>query len=150
MSILISILYGHSIDTRSILVWIPSKIPEVCTECGEPAHDGQTCNEAEAARDPALAELLRSEHWTRCPHCRAATERVAGCNFMTCASEKSSSLAKVARRSGLGAVPPCSQTPSARGKHRTLENIGPWKTANEEEFFIFDSSQASVAHTPLV
>ena len=32
----------------------------------------------QAARDPDLAALLANESWTRCPHCRAACERVSG------------------------------------------------------------------------
>ena len=36
-------------------------------------------SEGQAARDPDLAALLANESWTRCPHCRAACERLSGC-----------------------------------------------------------------------
>lgn len=56
-------------------------------------HPRMTCKEAIAREDDGLEvstfeKLVRDMKWQKCPKCQAATERAAGCNFMSCPSDK--------------------------------------------------------------
>lgn len=69
----------------------PSCFSAVCNGCHEDAHDGLSCAESKAQRDPAEQERL-SDAWIasqggrvkKCPQCSVPIEKVDGCNHMTC------------------------------------------------------------------
>jgi len=61
----------------------------VCVSCGED-HEGLSCDEWKAYRDPDARERLLerwaegSEHVKKCPECKILIEKNGGCNHMTC------------------------------------------------------------------
>jgi len=69
----------------------PSCFSAVCNGCHEDAHDGLSCAESKAQRDPAEQERL-NETWItsqggrvkKCPQCSVLIEKVDGCNHVTC------------------------------------------------------------------
>jgi len=69
----------------------PSCFSAVCNGCHEDSHDGFSCAESKARRDPAEEERL-NDAWIasqggrvkKCPQCNVLIEKVDGCNHMTC------------------------------------------------------------------
>ncbi|KAN0085637.1 hypothetical protein V8E55_006771 [Tylopilus felleus] len=69
----------------------PSCFSVVCNGCHEDAHDGLSCAEGKAQRDPAERERL-NDAWIasqngrvrKCPQCSVPIEKLDGCNHMTC------------------------------------------------------------------
>uniref|UniRef100_A0A383VK43 RBR-type E3 ubiquitin transferase n=1 Tax=Tetradesmus obliquus TaxID=3088 RepID=A0A383VK43_TETOB len=64
---------------------------ECCTSCRCAWHAGLSCASYQALpasekgeADLALFQLGSSQHWRRCPTCRAMVERIEGCNYMMC------------------------------------------------------------------
>ncbi|WIA08055.1 hypothetical protein OEZ85_007521 [Tetradesmus obliquus] len=64
---------------------------ECCTSCRCAWHAGLSCGAYQALpasergeADLALFQLGSSQHWRRCPTCRAMVERIEGCNYMMC------------------------------------------------------------------
>ncbi|WIA28119.1 hypothetical protein OEZ86_010695 [Tetradesmus obliquus] len=64
---------------------------ECCTSCRCAWHAGLSCGAFQALpasergeADLALFQLGSSQHWRRCPTCRAMVERIEGCNYMMC------------------------------------------------------------------
>ncbi|KAG8216297.1 hypothetical protein J3R82DRAFT_6360 [Butyriboletus roseoflavus] len=70
----------------------PSCFSAVCNGCHEDGHDGMSCAESKARRDPAEMERL-NDAWIasqggrvkKCPRCSVPIEKLEGCNHMTCA-----------------------------------------------------------------
>jgi len=69
----------------------PSCFSAVCNGCHEDAHDGLSCAESKAQRDPVEQERLndvwiasQSGRVKRCPQCNVLIEKVDGCNQITC------------------------------------------------------------------
>lgn len=69
----------------------PSCFSAVCNGCHEDGHDGLSCAESKAQRDPAELERL-NDAWIasqggrvkKCPRCSVLIEKLEGCNHMTC------------------------------------------------------------------
>lgn len=69
----------------------PSCFSAVCNGCHEDGHDGLSCAERKAQRDPAEQERL-NDVWIasqggrvkKCPRCSVPIEKLEGCNHMTC------------------------------------------------------------------
>ena len=69
----------------------PSCFSAVCNGCHEDAHDGLSCAESKARRDPA-EQVRLNDAWIasqngrvkRCPQCSIPIEKLEGCNHMTC------------------------------------------------------------------
>ncbi|KAI9458067.1 hypothetical protein HD554DRAFT_2300903 [Boletus coccyginus] len=69
----------------------PSCFSAVCNGCHEDVHDGLSCAESKARRDPAEQERL-NDAWIasqggrvkKCPQCSVLIEKIEGCNHMTC------------------------------------------------------------------
>ncbi|KAG6379491.1 hypothetical protein JVT61DRAFT_9981 [Boletus reticuloceps] len=69
----------------------PSCFSAVCNGCHEDVHDGLSCAQSKAQRDPAEQERL-NDAWIasqngrvkKCPRCSVLIEKIEGCNHMTC------------------------------------------------------------------
>lgn len=69
----------------------PSCFSAVCNGCHEDTHDGLSCAESKARRNPAEQERL-NDVWIasqggrvkKCPQCSVLIEKLEGCNHMTC------------------------------------------------------------------
>ena len=53
----------------------------MCFKCGQVSHPGKTCTLVENAK---LAEYISSHGVIKCPKCAFGTEKIEGCNHMTC------------------------------------------------------------------
>ena len=69
----------------------PSCFSAVCNGCHEEAHEGLSCAESKARRDPAEQERLNNAWMAsqngrvkKCPQCSVLIEKLEGCNHMTC------------------------------------------------------------------
>ncbi|KAK7962118.1 uncharacterized protein PG986_002943 [Apiospora aurea] len=74
-------------DRTDTAGWCWTCEADTCLTCRQAAHDG-ACDEELLQRskeaDETLLRLAEEEGWTQCPACNAMTERIDGCNFMTC------------------------------------------------------------------
>ena len=53
----------------------------MCFKCGAVSHRGVSCNNVGNAE---LRNYIRSNNVGKCPHCGFGTEKIDGCNQMTC------------------------------------------------------------------
>lgn len=53
----------------------------ICTICNKQYHNNITCDEA---MDAEIKQWSRSKEVQRCPKCKILTEKIAGCNHITC------------------------------------------------------------------
>jgi hypothetical protein len=82
-------IYRHSpTDSGTRTLQCPSCFSTICSACDEEAHEGMTCQERKAYKDPAeqdrLFNIWANEHGKQCPECRRVIEKNEGCNHMTC------------------------------------------------------------------
>ncbi|KAK8016577.1 hypothetical protein PG993_014766 [Apiospora rasikravindrae] len=79
--------YIHTEDRTDTAGWCWICEVNTCLTCREAAHTG-ACDEEVLQRskeaDETLLRLAQEKGWTQCPACNAMTERIDGCNFMTC------------------------------------------------------------------
>jgi hypothetical protein len=54
----------------------------MCFKCGAVAHPGASCNSVGNAE---LREYIKNSNVVKCPNCGFGTEKIDGCNHMTCA-----------------------------------------------------------------
>lgn len=54
----------------------------MCFKCGAVAHPGTSCNSVGNAE---LREYIKNSNVVKCPNCGFGTEKIDGCNHMTCA-----------------------------------------------------------------
>lgn len=79
----------YQCDTDRQFHQCPSCFSRICSMCNEEAHERMTCQERRIHSDPAEQDRLNNE-WARasnakrCPTCQAMTEKIEGCNHMTC------------------------------------------------------------------
>ncbi|KAG9311926.1 hypothetical protein JVU11DRAFT_8187 [Chiua virens] len=82
-----SVVVGRVPQTRHC----PSCFSAVCNGCHEEAHDGLSCAEGKARRDPEEQERL-NDAWIasqggrvkKCPQCHVPIEKLEGCNHISC------------------------------------------------------------------
>ena len=53
----------------------------MCFKCGAISHPGVSCS---SVGNFELQEYMASHDVHKCPHCGYATEKIEGCNHMTC------------------------------------------------------------------
>jgi len=65
---------------------------EECLKCGDKPHKGSTCEqfrkwkEENNQADKLTNEMAKKEGLKNCPECGALSQKIDGCNYMTCQS----------------------------------------------------------------
>lgn len=68
---------------EGISMQCPECLSAICTHCHTEAHEGLTCMDVHDG-DVSFWEWAAGNNVKRCPKCRMALEKAAGCNHMTC------------------------------------------------------------------
>ncbi|KAF9819392.1 hypothetical protein IEO21_02135 [Rhodonia placenta] len=78
-------------DPNDPLAQCPSCNSRICVPCRVVWHENLTCEEYQALplderspEDQQALQLMKAQHWRRCPNCSFIVELTVGCNHITC------------------------------------------------------------------